>query len=74
MKLTFPKLGLGSPLRLSRLQSSIVGLHWGVFISLEIYQSVDVENGLTWTIWTSTAQVMAKRRVGSQTGNLTPDH
>jgi hypothetical protein len=26
------------------------------------------------TIWTSVAQVMGKRRAGSQTGNLTPDH
>jgi len=25
-------------------------------------------------IWTSVAQVMSKRRVGSQTGSLTPDH
>jgi len=36
--------------------------------------SVDVENGLTWTIWTSAAQVMVKRRVVSHIGNLTPDH
>jgi hypothetical protein len=33
------------------------------FISLESYRSVNVENGLAWAIWTSTAQVMAKRRV-----------
>jgi hypothetical protein len=44
------------------------------FISLESYQSVDVENGLAWAIWTSEAQVMTKRKVESQTGNLTPDH
>ncbi len=25
-------------------------------------------------IWTSETKVMAKRRVGSQFGNLTPDH
>jgi hypothetical protein len=43
-------------------------------ISLENYQSVDVKNGLTWAIWTSAAQVMAKRRAGSQTNNLTPNH
>jgi hypothetical protein len=30
--------------------------------------SVDVENGLSWTIWTYVAQVMGKRKVGSQTG------
>jgi hypothetical protein len=41
---------------------------------LEIYWSVDVQNRLTWPIWTSSTQVMAKRKVRSQTGNLTPDH
>jgi len=44
------------------------------FISLESYQSVNVENGLAWAIWTSTTHVMAKRRAGSQIGSLTPDH
>jgi len=44
------------------------------FISLEKYQSVDVENGLAWAICTSTAQVMGKRKARSQTGNLTPNH
>jgi len=78
MKLTLPKLGLGSPLRFSKLQSSIVGVktpHIGVlFISLESYQSVNVENGVAWAIWIFVAKVMAKRRVESQTSNLTPDH
>jgi len=84
MKLTLLKLrlgsplGLGNPLGLSKFQSSIVGVKTPrievFFTSLESYQSVDVENGLTWAIWTSTTQVMAKRRAGSQTGNLTPDH
>jgi len=78
MKLTFPKLGLGSPSGLLKLQRSIAGVKTpciGVFfISLENYQSVDVENGLAWAIWTSTAQVMAKRRVGSQVGSLTFNH
>jgi hypothetical protein len=77
MKLTPPKLGLGSPLRLPNFQSSIIGVKTpciGVFfISLESYCSVDVENGFAWAIWTSVTQVMAKRRVGSQTGSLTPD-
>jgi hypothetical protein len=41
------------------------------FISLESSQSVDVQNGLAWAIWTSAAQVMAERKAGSQTGNLT---
>jgi hypothetical protein len=44
------------------------------FISLENYQSVDVENGLSWAICTSTAQVMGKRKAKSQIGNLTPNH
>jgi len=44
------------------------------FISLESYQSVDVENGLAWAIWTFAAQVMVKRKARSQTSNLTPDH
>ncbi len=78
MKLTLPKLGLGSPMGLPKFQSSIARAKspcLGVFfISLESYQSVDVENGLAWAIWTSIAQVMAKRRTGSQIGSLTPDH
>jgi hypothetical protein len=77
MKLTLPKWGLGSPLRLSKLQNSIARVKTiciGVFfISLESYQSVDVKIGLTWAIWTSAAHVMAKRRVRSQIGNLTSD-
>jgi hypothetical protein len=71
MKLTLLKWGLGSPLRFPKLQSSIVGVktpRLGVlFISLENYQSVDVENGLAWLIWRSVAQIMAKRKAGSQT-------
>jgi hypothetical protein len=78
MKLTLPKLGLGSPPGLLKFQSSIVGFKIpciGVFIiSLENYRSVDVKNGLAWAIWTSVTQVMAKIRVGSQTGSLTPNH
>jgi len=78
MKFTLPNLGLWSPPRLLKLQSSISRVKTpriGVFfISLKSYQSVVVENGLLWAIWTSVAQVMAKRRAGSQTGSLTPDH
>jgi len=48
--------------------------HWGVFISLKSYQSLDVKNGFAWAIWTFVAQVMAKRKPGSQTGSLSPDH
>jgi hypothetical protein len=47
---------------------------WGVLHAIESYWSVDVENCLAWATWTSATQVMAKRRAGSQTGNLTPDH
>jgi len=78
MKLTLSKLGLRSPLGLSKLQNSIAGVKTpriGVFlISLENYQNVNVENGLAWAIWTSITQVMAKRRAGNQIDNLTPNH
>jgi len=78
MKLTLPKLGLGSPQGFPKLQSSIVGVKTpriGVFfISLESYWILDVENGLAWAIWTSAAQVMAKRKARGQIGSLTPDH
>jgi hypothetical protein len=47
----------------------------GVFlVSLERSGSVDIENGLAMAIWTFVAQVMGKRRAGSQTSSLTPDH
>jgi hypothetical protein len=66
MKLTLPKWGLGSTSGLPKLQSSIAEVKTpcigAFFISLERYQSVDVENGLARTIWTSTAQVMAKKK------------
>jgi hypothetical protein len=44
------------------------------FISLERSWNVNVENGLAWAIQTSAAQVMVKKRAGSQSGSLTPDH
>jgi hypothetical protein len=78
MKLTLLKWGLGSPSGLSKLQTSITGVKTPrirvIFISLESYQILDVENRLVWVIWTFVAQVMAKRKAGSQIGNLTPDH
>jgi hypothetical protein len=50
MTLTLPKWGLGSPSRLPKLQSSIVGVKTprleGFIILLESSLSVDVENGL----------------------------
>jgi hypothetical protein len=55
MKLTLLKLGLGLP----KLQSLITGVKSPyirvLFILLESYQSVDVENGLAWAIWISAA-------------------
>jgi hypothetical protein len=78
MRLILPKVGTWSPPGLLQLQSSIAEgktpCFEVFFILLERSWSLDVENSLTWTIWTSAAQVMGKRRVGSQTGNLTPDH
>jgi hypothetical protein len=50
MRLTLSKWGFGSPPGLPKIQSSIVGVKSphieAFFISLESYQSVDVENGL----------------------------
>jgi hypothetical protein len=72
------KWGLGSLPGLPKLQSSIIGVKTpcieAFFISLESYQSVNVENGLTWASWTFVAQVMTKKKVWNQTGSLTPNH
>jgi hypothetical protein len=71
MKLTLPKVGTWSPPWLPKIQSLIVGVKTPCiemfFIPSERSWSVDVQNGLAWTIWTSTGHVMGKRRVGSQT-------
>jgi hypothetical protein len=73
-----PKSGSWSLPRLLKIQSLTLGVKspriWVFFMSLESSWSVDVQNGLAWAIWTSTAQVMGKRRARSQTGNLTSDH
>jgi hypothetical protein len=78
MKLTLPKVGTWSPPGLPKIQSLIVGVKTPrirvLFIPLKRSWSVNVQNGLAWAIWTSVAQVMGKRRVGSQTDSLTPDH
>ncbi len=81
MKLTLPKWELGSLLGLPKLQSLIAGVKTprikAFFISLESYQSVNVENGLIWTTMISATQVMPKRRAMSQTSSLislTSDH
>jgi hypothetical protein len=69
--------GRWSPGGFSKLQRPIweIKTQWIVefFISLESSWNLDVYNGLTLLIWTSETQVMAKRRVGSQIDNLTPD-
>jgi hypothetical protein len=73
-----PILGIESPGGLLKLQKVISKAKTPrleeLFISLEIYWSLDVRNGLAWPIWTSTMQVMAKKKVRSQTGSLTPNH
>jgi hypothetical protein len=78
MRLTLPKVGIGSLPGLPQFQSSTEEGKTPrlevLFIPLERPWSVDVENGLAWAIWTSVAQVMGKRRVGSRIGSLTPDH
>jgi hypothetical protein len=75
---TLAKLGIWSPLGLPNVQSSIARPKtpriWVFLVSLKRSWNVDIENGLALVIWTSAAQVMGKRRAGSQTGNLTPDH
>jgi hypothetical protein len=78
MKLTLPKVGTWSCLGLSKIQILITWIKSPCikvfFIPLERSWSVDVWNGLAWAIRTSTAQVMVKRRVRSQTSSLTPNH
>jgi len=78
MKLALPKVGTWSPPGFPQLQSSIVEVKTPrldvFFIPLERPWSLDVWNGLAWAIQTFAAQVMVKRKAGSQTGSLTPDH
>jgi hypothetical protein len=78
VKPTPPKVGSWSPPGLLKTQSSIARVKspciWTLLASLERSWSVDVQNGLAWTIWTSAAQVMSKRRAESQTSSLTRDH
>jgi hypothetical protein len=75
---TLGKAGIWSPPGLPDVQSSTAGPKTpriGVFlVSLESSWSVDIESALALGIWTSVAQVMGKRRAGSRTGSLTPDH
>jgi hypothetical protein len=61
-----PMLGVIVPKRLPNFQSVISRVKTShiedFFIPLESYQSVDVENGLAWAIWTSATQVMTKKK------------
>jgi hypothetical protein len=76
--LTLPKMGLESPPRLPKIQSSIARVKTPrlelLFIPLERSWSVNVKNVIAWVIWTSAPQVMVERKAGSQTASLTPDH
>jgi hypothetical protein len=78
MRLTLSKWGLGSLSGLPKLQSLIARVKTPCirvfFISLENFQSVDVENGFIWAIWTYVGQVKVSRKAGSQTSNSTSDH
>jgi len=71
MKLTSPKMGSWSPPGLPKIQSSSSRVKTPCidvfFISMERSWSVDAQIDLACAIWTSAAQVMGKRRVGSQT-------
>jgi hypothetical protein len=72
------RVGIWSPPGLPNVESSTARGKTpciGVFlVSLKRSWNVDTENGLALIIRTSAAQVMGKRRAGSQTGSLTPDH
>jgi hypothetical protein len=75
---TLGKSGIWSPSGLPNVQSSTTRGKprcIGVFlVLLERSWNIDIENALALAIQTSAAQVMGKRKAGSQTGNLTPDH
>jgi hypothetical protein len=72
------KVRIWSPPRLPNVQSSTTRPKTprieAFLVSLKRSWNVDIENGLALAIRTSAAQVMGKRRVGSQIANLTPDH
>jgi hypothetical protein len=78
VKPTLPKVGSWSLPGLPKTQSSSSGVKSPriqvFFMSLKRSWSVDVQNGLAWSIWTFSAQVMGKRRAKNQIDSLTPDH
>jgi hypothetical protein len=49
-------------------------LHWGLLYTIGNFLKCKCPKWPQIVIWTSAAQVMVKRRVGSQTNSLTPDH
>ncbi len=49
-------------------------LHWGVLYIIGNISKCRCRKWACMAIWTFAAQVMTKRRVGSQTDNLTLDH
>ncbi len=51
-----------------------ISLPWRVLYINGKLLKCDVQNGLVLPIWTFAAQVMSKRRAGTQTASLTPDH
>jgi hypothetical protein len=67
-----------NPYRVPNFQRSIskVKIHWikEFFIPLERSSNLNVWNGFTWPTWILKTQVMAKRKVGIQSANLTPTH
>jgi hypothetical protein len=75
---TLSKLGIWSPPGFPNVQSSTARPKTPriemFLVSLKRSWNVNIENGLALVIWTSAAQVMGKRRAGSQTGSLTSDH
>jgi hypothetical protein len=73
-----PALGIGVPRdfqifkkwfegpKFIRLKSFLC--HWNFF------KEVDVQNGLVWSIWILTTQVMVEKKADSQNVNLIPNH
>jgi hypothetical protein len=49
-------------------------LHWGVIYIIRKLSKCRCQKWARMNIWRSIAQVMAKRKVRNQIGNLTPDH
>ncbi len=50
------------------------GQNWVPNISLERFWNIHIKSDLTFSIWNYELVIMAKRKVTSQIGNLTPNH